>query len=125
MARDEIAYLGSDTIYEGKLSFKGTVRIEGKFIGEIMSDGTLNIGKDAQVRGTLAVGELLLSGHFNGDAMVKRRTVVYSSGVMEGNLQTPKLLTEEGAIIEGQINMKNPGNAPATAQVTAQTALES
>ena len=123
MARDEIAYLGSDTVYEGKLSFKGTVRIEGKFIGDIVSDGTLNIGKDAQVRGTLGVGELLLSGHFNGDALVKRRTVVYSSGVLEGNLQTPKLLTEEGAIIEGQITMKNPGTVQAT--VKEQAAIES
>lgn len=122
MARDEIAYLGSDTVYEGKLSFKGTVRIEGKFTGEIISDGTLNIGKDAQVNGNLAVGELLLSGHFNGEALVKRRTVVYSSGVMDGILHTPKLLTEEGAIIEGQISMKNPG----TIQVKGtQTALES
>lgn len=106
MARDEIAYLGSDTVYEGKLSFKGTVRIEGKFIGEIISDGTLNIGKDAQVRGTLSVGELLVSGHFNGEAAVKRRTVLYSTGVLEGRLQSPKLLTEEGAIIEGQVMMR-------------------
>lgn len=107
MARDEIAYLGSDTVYEGKLSFKGTVRIEGKFTGDILSDGTLNIGKDAQVQGTIAVGELLLSGRFTGEALVKRRTVVYASGVMEGNLRTPKLLTEEGAVIEGQIAMRN------------------
>lgn len=111
MARDEIAYLGSDTVYEGKLSFKGTVRIEGKFTGDIFSDGTLNIGKDAQVRGTLAVGELLLSGHFAGDVMAKRRVVLYSSGVFEGNLQTPSLLTEEGAVIEGQISMRNPAKS--------------
>lgn len=122
MAKDEIAYLGSDTIYEGKLSFKGTVRIEGKFTGDIASDGTLNIGKDAQVRGTLGVGELLLSGHFNGEALVKRRTVIYSSGTFEGNLQTPKLLTEEGAIVEGQIAMKNPGKITVK---TEQPALES
>lgn len=108
MAKDEIAYLGSDTIYEGKLSFKGTVRIEGRFTGDIISEGTLNIGKDAHVRGQLAVGELLLSGHFNGDVIVQRRAVIYSSGVMEGNLQTPCLLTEEGAVIEGQISMRNP-----------------
>lgn len=112
MGKDEIAYLGSDTVYEGKLTFKGTVRIEGKFTGDIISDGVLNIGKDAQVKGTLAVGELLLSGHFNGEVLVKRRTVIYSSGVFEGILQTPKLLTEEGAIIEGQVNMKNPGKIP-------------
>lgn len=121
MAKDEIAYLGSDAVYEGKLTFKGTVRIEGKFIGEIISDGTLNIGKDAQVRGTLAVGELLVSGHFDGEAVVKRRTVVYSTGVMEGIIQTARLLTEEGGIIEGQISMR-PQSKPAG---PAQQALES
>ena len=107
MGKDEIAYLGSDAVYEGKLTFKGTVRIEGRFTGDIISDGTLNIGKEAHVQGQIAVGELLLSGHFNGDVIVKRKTVIYSSGVMEGNLQTPTLLTEEGAIIEGQISMRN------------------
>lgn len=109
MAKDEIAYLGSDTVYEGKLHFKGTVRIEGRFTGEISSDGTLNVGKDAQVEGTIEVGELLLSGRFNGEVTAKRRVVVYSSGVMEGHMTTPNLLTEEGGVIEGQICMKNPG----------------
>lgn len=112
MGKDEIAYLGSDTVYEGKLSFKGTVRIEGRFTGDITSDGTLNIGKEAQVQGTLSVGELLLSGHFNGEVVVKRRTVIYSTGVMEGHLQTPTLLTEEGGIIEGRINMRSLDAAP-------------
>ena len=112
MGKDEIAYLGSDTVYEGKLGFKGTVRIEGKFKGEITSDGTLNVGKDAQVQGSISVGELLLSGHFSGDVTAKRRVVVYASGVLEGVLQTPSLLTEEGAIIEGQVVMRNPGKTP-------------
>lgn len=111
VGKDEIAFLGSDTVYEGKLTFKGTVRIEGKYRGEIQSDGTLNVGKDAQVDGTLEVGELLLSGHFSGEITAKRRVVVYSSGVLEGILQTPNLLTEEGGIIDGQIIMKNPGKA--------------
>lgn len=115
MGKDEIAYLGSDTVYEGKLTFKGTVRIEGKYTGDIHSDGTLNVGKDAQVEGMLEVGELLLSGRFSGEITAKRRVVVYSSGVLEGVLQTPTLLTEEGGVIEGQIIMKNPGKAKSTA----------
>ncbi|QCC86684.1 polymer-forming cytoskeletal protein [Desulfovibrio desulfuricans] len=113
MAKDEIAYLGSDTVYEGKLHFKGTVRIEGRYTGEIVSDGTLNVGKDAQVQGTLDVGELLLSGRFSGEVTAKRRVVVYSSGVLEGQLATPNLLTEEGGIIEGQISMKGPAKPKA------------
>ncbi|MGE9985926.1 bactofilin family protein [Desulfovibrio sp. SGI.169] len=112
MGKDEIAYLGSDTVYEGKLTFKGTVRIEGRYTGEITSDGTLNVGKDAQVDGTLDVGELLLSGRFTGEVTAKRRVVVYASGVLEGALQTPSLLTEEGGVIEGRVIMKNPGKLP-------------
>ena len=113
MAKDEIAYLGSDTVYEGKLQFKGTVRIEGRYTGEIVSDGTLNVGKDAQVQGTLDVGELLLSGRFNGEVTAKRRVVVYSTGVLEGQVTTPNLLTEEGGVIEGQISMKTPAKPKA------------
>lgn len=125
MAKDEIAYLGSDTVYEGKLNFKGTVRIEGKFKGEIISEGTLNIGKDANVEGTIGVGELLLSGHFNGNIAAKKRVVIYSTGVLEGSLHTPALLTEEGAILEGEITMRKQPN-PAKATVTAsQSAIES
>ena len=112
MAKDEIAYLGSDTVYEGKLSFKGTVRIEGRFTGEIVSEGTLNIGKEAKVSGTLAVGEFLLSGHFKGEVIVKKRAVIYSSGIFEGNLQTPALLMEEGGVIEGQVSMASSGKLP-------------
>ena len=122
MAKDEIAYLGSDTVYEGKLSFKGTVRIEGRFTGEILSEGSLNIGKEATVNGSLAVGELLLAGHFTGDVIVKKRAVIYSSGIFEGNLQTPSLLTEEGAVLEGQISMVSSGRLP---QKKSQTAIES
>ena len=113
MAKDEIAYLGSDTVYEGKLQFKGTVRIEGRYTGEIVSDGTLNVGKDAQVQGTLDVGELLLSGRFSGEVTAKRRVVVYSTGVLEGQVTTPNLLTEEGGIIEGHICMKTPAKPKA------------
>lgn len=107
MGKDEIGYLGTDTVYEGKLSFKGTVRVEGRFTGEIDSEGTLNVGKEAHVQGTLNVGELLLSGHFKGEVTARRRVVVYSSGVLEGTLYTPSLLTEEGGVIEGRIAMRN------------------
>jgi cytoskeletal protein CcmA (bactofilin family) len=109
VGKDEIAYLGTDTVYEGKLTFRGTVRIEGQYTGEISSEGTLNIGKDAKVEGSINVGELLLSGQFVGDITAQRRVVVYASGMLEGNVRTPILLTEEGGIVNGQVTMPTPG----------------
>lgn len=110
VGKDEInAFLGAGTVYEGKLNFQGAVRIDGIFSGEITSDGTLIVGKDARISGTFQVGELMLSGNLRGDVTTKRRTVIHSSGVLDGTLHTPCLLTEEGGIIDGQIVMKKGG----------------
>ena len=49
MARDEInAFLGSGTDYQGKLNFQGAVRIDGNFNGEVESEGTLVVGREAK-----------------------------------------------------------------------------
>lgn len=118
MGKDEIAYLGSDTVYEGRLNFKGTVRVEGRFSGDITSEGTLNVGKEAHVTGTINVGELLVAGHVSGEITAGRRVVVYPSGVLEGNISTPSLLTEEGGVIDGQLCMKS--QVPAAKKAAAQ-----
>lgn len=114
VGKDEInAFLGAGTVYEGKLTFQGSVRIDGIFSGEITSDGTLIVGKDARISGTFQVGELMLSGNLKGEVTAKRRVVVHGSGVLDGTLHTPCLLTEEGGIIDGQLFMKK-GNPEKT-----------
>lgn len=108
MSKDEInAFLGSGTVYQGKLTFQGAVRIDGAFTGEIASEGSLIVGKDAVIEGTLHVGELVLSGSFTGEAQVSRRVTVHRTGSFLGQLHTSALVVEEGAVIDGQISMRN------------------
>lgn len=108
MSKDEInAFLGAGTVYEGKLTFQGGVRVDGKFSGEMQSDGTLIVGKDANVDGTLHVGELLLSGHFVGDVFAKRRVVIHKGGNLEGSVYSPALVMEDGGLLQGHVNMQN------------------
>ncbi|MEG1610566.1 MAG: polymer-forming cytoskeletal protein [Bilophila sp.] len=107
MGKEEInAFLGSGTVYEGKLSFQGAVRIDGRFSGEVTSDGALIVGKDAIIDGLLEVGELVLSGTFSGEANISRRATVHKTGVFQGRLRTEALMVEEGASIDGQIHMR-------------------
>ena len=57
MSREEInAFLGAGTVYQGKLTFQGAVRVDGVFSGEIVSDGALIAGKDAVIEARLDVG---------------------------------------------------------------------
>lgn len=106
MSKDEIsAFLGAGTVYEGKLSFKGAVRIDGMFTGEMESDGTLIVGKDALIDGTLRVGELLLSGRLTGEIYAKKCVVIHRGGSIEGTVNTPAMVMEEGGFMQGQMNM--------------------
>ncbi len=104
MGKDEInAFLGTGTSYDGKLDFKGSVRIDGAFTGEITSEGALIVGKDAFVQGTMRVGQLILSGRFQGEVEASKKVVLHKTALLEGVLRSPKLVVEEGAKIEGQV----------------------
>ncbi|WP_028574094.1 bactofilin family protein [Desulfonatronovibrio hydrogenovorans] len=106
MAKDEInAFMGMGTTYQGKLVFKGTVRIDGEFEGEIESDGTLIVGNEAHVRGTINVGQLVLSGALEGDLKAQAKVVLYKQANISGKITTPTLVVEEGAVVKGEINM--------------------
>ena len=106
MAKDDItAFLGAGTIYNGQLKFIGSVRIDGQFTGEIASDGTLILGKDAKVEGTINVCHLVLSGNLHGDVTVSGKTILHKTANLTGNLVTRSLIIEEGALLQGTICM--------------------
>ena len=108
MSKEEInAFLGAATVYTGKLSFQGAVRIDGMFTGEITSDGVLIVGKDARIEGQVNVGEFILSGNVSGEVRASRRVTIHKSGVFSGALWAPAMVLEEGASLEGEIHMQN------------------
>lgn len=117
MARDEInAFLGAGTEYRGDLSFKGAVRIDGKFTGTVTSDGTLIVGQDATIEGTITVAALVSSGNIKGEAKMSQQAVFHKTARFDGSLTTPSLSVEEGAQIDGRINMSKEPEAPAQAE---------
>jgi len=106
MGKEEInAFLGAGTVYSGKLQFEGAVRIDGKFTGEIHSEGVLIIGKEAVIEGDLYIGELILAGTFTGKAHIQRRATVHKTGLLRGELHTPSLLVEDGGLLDAQLHM--------------------
>ncbi|ADU61224.1 MAG: polymer-forming cytoskeletal protein [Pseudodesulfovibrio sp.] len=111
------AFLGVGTEYRGKLDFVGTVRIDGRFEGEISTDGDLILGRKATVTGTVRVGRLTSCGRIEGDVTVKEHAVLEKTSVLTGTLNTPVLEVERGAIVEGNIVMT--GGAPARQKVVS------
>lgn len=109
MGKDEInAFLGAGTSYEGKLQFQGSVRIDGAFLGQIDSEGTLIVGQEAKIDGQAGVGTLVLSGFFKGQVVAKDKAILHKTAHLEGSLRTPTLVMEEGAVLDGEVAMSAP-----------------
>ena len=106
MSKDNFTtLLGPGTEYQGKLTFKGQVRIEGRFAGEIDSDGKLVLGRNAEVDAVIRVSELEVQGTLRGDVLVEKRTVLYRTAKLFASLTTPLLTMEEGALLQGALQM--------------------
>ncbi|MFP4316276.1 MAG: polymer-forming cytoskeletal protein [Desulfovibrionales bacterium] len=107
-------FLGAGTDYNGQLNFKGTLRIDGNFSGEIDSNGTLVVGEKALIQGPIKVGTLIASGRIVGDVEASTTMIVHKTARIEGSLKTPTLVLEEGAILKGSITM---GQKSLTAEI--------
>ena len=106
---DVKAILGKGSEFEGKLRFEGTVRIDGKFRGEINSDGTLIVGEQATIDGDVEVNSAIISGEIRGNIKAKTRAELHAPAKLIGNVQTPVLVIQEGVIFDGNCQMTKEG----------------
>ena len=107
MERGEMnAFMGGETFFEGKLSYTGAVRLDGRFKGEIQSDDTLIVGETARVEGEIHVGTAIIQGEIVGNVYAKERVELHHPGRMIGDITTPSVVIDDGAIFEGKCKMK-------------------
>jgi len=103
---DEIkAFLGKETEFDGKLILCGTIRIDGRFKGEIHGAGMLIVGKDASVEAAVTVDRIQISGAVKGKLTIKEKVEITETGSLAGTLVTPVLVIGEGARFDGQCTM--------------------
>jgi cytoskeletal protein CcmA (bactofilin family) len=98
--------LGRGSEFEGKLTFEGTVRIDGKLSGEIFTDDVLVIGEGAEVSAEIDVGTIIIEGHVVGNLRAKRAVEIHAPGRVKGNIITPSLFIDKGVIFEGNCQME-------------------
>jgi cytoskeletal protein CcmA (bactofilin family) len=101
------ALLGKGSEFEGKLTFEGTVRIDGRFSGEIFSEETLVVGEGAKLKAEVSVGTLVLYGELIGNVRAVHAIEAHTPARLVGNIVTPALMIESGVIFEGQCRMEN------------------
>ncbi len=95
-------FVGAGTNLTGEAKFKGMLRIDGRLQGRINSDkGTLIVSAGGYVEADIAVAEAKINGTVHGDITATRRIEFGRNARVHGNILTPALVIENGAIFEG------------------------
>jgi cytoskeletal protein CcmA (bactofilin family) len=99
-------FVGHGTTLTGETNFQMMLRVDGHLTGTVTSDGgTLIIGSTGQVDANIAVSVANINGTVNGDVIASERVQIGRTGRVVGNVVTPKLVVEDGAIFEGSCSM--------------------
>lgn len=100
-------FVGGGTVLSGEAVFKGMLRIDGHLTGRISSEkGTLIVSSGGRVDADINVATAKINGTIHGDIIASERLEFGRTAQVFGNIQTPVLLIEQGAIFEGSCRMK-------------------
>lgn len=99
-------FVGSGTVVTGEANFKALMRVDGHLSGRISStSGTLIVGANGKVDANIEVAVATIQGTVNGDIIASQRLEIGRAGKVNGNIQTPCLMIEQGALFEGSCKM--------------------
>lgn len=104
--------VGQGAVLEGKLTFKGTVRIDARFTGSIVTDDVLVVGEHAQIDAEVTCGTIVVVGQVNGDVKATTAVEVHQGGRLLGSVTTPSLQVAKGAVLQGDVRMSGEDRAP-------------
>jgi cytoskeletal protein CcmA (bactofilin family) len=105
--------LGKGSEFEGKLTFEGQVRIDGKFSGQIFTKDTLVIGEGARVNAEVNAGTVIVNGLVEGNIRATQLIELHNPGRVKGNMETPALSIDKGVMFEGSCKMESIGKGAA------------
>jgi cytoskeletal protein CcmA (bactofilin family) len=128
-------FVGNGTTLTGEANFKGMLRVDGGLSGRVSSqDGTLIVSTNGRVDANVEVAIAQIFGTVNGDIVASKRIEMGRVAKVTGNIQTPALVIENGAIFEGSCKMvqikeaserREAGGKPETSSASASASSSS
>ena len=104
--------LGRDTQIEGALTFKETIRVDGRIKGKLVStQGTLIVGENAQIEADVQVGVAIIRGKVHGRVEAEQRIEIYAPAQVHGDISAPTVTIDSGVVFNGNCQMQTVNKA--------------
>lgn len=101
--------IGEGSVFEGRFLVKGSIRIEGKFQGDIRTEDQLIIAPSGKVKTDIIARRVVVGGTLIGNIKATEEVNLLETGKVYGNISTPKLSVEPGVLTEGKITINSGG----------------
>ena len=108
-----VTRIDASSSLSGKLRCKGSVRLEGAVKGEIYSEQDVIVADSAEVKASIEALSVRIAGEVVGNVTARSKITLERTARVTGDLRTPGIVIEEGAKLEGRIDI---GAEMATAQ---------
>jgi len=104
----ELSFVSPGTIVEGKIKTDGSIRIDGKLVGDLIARTNVAVGLNGIVEGTLTAKQISLAGKVDGTVTATEKLILEEKSVVKGDIRTARLVIDEGALFNGQCAMTPP-----------------
>ncbi len=98
-------FVDSGCTIKGELEFSNSFRVDGHVEGTIRSRSELVIGEDGIVEGEIDVARCLIGGRVDGIIKASEKVILHASAKVNGEVHAPAVVMEEGAFLEGKVDM--------------------
>ena len=119
-----MATIGKSITIKGDLSGNEDLQIEGNVDGRIdLPNNQLTIGAEGRVKAEVHAKAVIVIGHATGNVSAAERIQVEATGVVDGDVKAPRLVIQEGAVLNGAVEMGPPGKGKAQGTAAAPAPL--
>jgi cytoskeletal protein CcmA (bactofilin family) len=111
-ANSELSFIGNSTVVEGKIKTEGSIRIDGKLVGDLISKANAALGGNGIIEGNLTARNVTLAGKVTGTVTASEKLVLEAKSMVKGDIRAARLVVDEGAVFDGHCAMSASPSAP-------------
>ncbi|MHB0997455.1 MAG: bactofilin family protein [Elusimicrobiales bacterium] len=97
--------IGTEAYFQGTLTAKGSLRIDGRVDGSIVDAKFVTIGKTGKVKGDVSCEVCYICGEVNGNITALDHIEALAGSRIDGDLRSARIMLEEGALFNGNCSM--------------------
>jgi len=101
----DLSLLSAGTSIEGKITTEGSIRVDGRLVGDLTATANAAVGATGMVQGNVEAKNVSIAGTVHGNVAAAEKLILEEKSVMRGDIRATVLVIDEGATFDGRCAM--------------------